>query len=181
MDKSLIGITGEFYVLAQLAHRGLVASLTLANTKGVDILVSNPQFDHLLRVEVKTTDRPSRKATLFGPEPFFSWPMSQKHEHVADTRLFYCFIHLQAVDRLPRFFIVPGLYVAEYVREQHRYWVRTRTREAARTTMRLFRIPISDPQGFEGNWGVFQTGVAEEHHIFVKEVWYIGRGGSAAS
>ena len=41
MDSTQIGLAGEFYVLAQLVQRGLMASLTLANAKGVDILVAN--------------------------------------------------------------------------------------------------------------------------------------------
>lgn len=179
MDKTNIGIAGEFYVLAQLAHRGLVASLTLANTKGIDILVSNPKLDHLFRVEVKTTDRQPALASLFGPEPFFRWPMSEKHETLEDAKLFYCFVQLQGIDFLPRFFIVPSPYVAEYVREQHRFWERTRTREVSKTNrMRIFRIPVSDPMGFENNWEVFQTGVAEERHLHVKEGWYLSHNDS---
>lgn len=176
MDKTHIGIAGEFYVLAQLAHRGLVASLTLANTKGIDILVSNPNLDHLLRVEVKTTDRQPTYESLFGAERFFKWPMSVKHEFLEDPKLFYCFVQLQAIGSLPRFFIVPSLYVAEYVREQHRFWERTRTREVSKSNkMRIFRIPASDPLGFEDNWAVFQNGVAEEHHLHVRESWFLGQ------
>lgn len=55
MDSTNIGIAGEFYVLAQLAQRGLVASFTLANTKGIDIIVINPPLDHFIKLEVKTT------------------------------------------------------------------------------------------------------------------------------
>lgn len=38
-----ISMLGEFAVLSQLALRGYDANLTLGNTKGVDMLVSNPQ------------------------------------------------------------------------------------------------------------------------------------------
>ena len=41
MKISNKGLAGEFYVLAQLNARGYDASLTLGNTKGVDILVMN--------------------------------------------------------------------------------------------------------------------------------------------
>ena len=57
MDKNQIGLAGEFYVLAQLAQRGFVGTLTLGHTKGIDILVSNSRFRKLFRVEVKTTRR----------------------------------------------------------------------------------------------------------------------------
>ena len=41
-----------------------------------------------------------------------------------------------------------------------------------KTTMRIFRIPVSDPLGFEGNWKVFETGVAEARHLLLTEAWF---------
>lgn len=35
------GITGEYLVAAELSRRGYVATLTLRNTRGIDILASN--------------------------------------------------------------------------------------------------------------------------------------------
>ena len=52
-----IGLAGEYYVLAQLTQRGLIVTLTLSTTKGVDILVLNPGREKLFKVEVKTTHR----------------------------------------------------------------------------------------------------------------------------
>jgi hypothetical protein len=49
MDNTQVGLAGEFYGLAQLVQRGFVASLTLANTKGVDILVSNTTLNFAFR------------------------------------------------------------------------------------------------------------------------------------
>ena len=43
MNISQKGLAGEYYVLAQLTARGINASLTLGNTKGVDILVYNEE------------------------------------------------------------------------------------------------------------------------------------------
>ena len=43
---------------------------------------------------------------------------------------------------------------AEYVREQHLYWLRTRTRAVNPTAMRQFRIRMSDPLGFKDNWSL---------------------------
>ena len=54
-DKSLVGLAGEYHVLAQLAERGLVGALTLSHTKGVDILVANPANGSVHKIEVKTT------------------------------------------------------------------------------------------------------------------------------
>ena len=171
MDSTQIGLSGEFHVLAQLVQRGLVATLTLANTKGVDILVSDPDLDRLFRVEVKTTDRPPRRETLFSDEPNYVWAMGAKHEKLVDPRLFYCFVALQGLDQLPRFFVVPSEYVAAYVRQQHAYWLSTRVKPVAETSMRRFRIPMSDPLGFEGNWSVFADKSAPKSQCTLHESW----------
>jgi len=71
MDKSQIGLTGEFYVLAQLAQRGLIGTLTLGNTKGIDILVTNQELNKLFKVEVKTTAKTPRIEKLFSNKPLY--------------------------------------------------------------------------------------------------------------
>lgn len=172
MDSTNIGIAGEFYVLAQLAQRGFVASFTLANTKGIDILVINPPRDHFIKLEVKTTDKPLRKERLFSPDPAYAWPMSEKHETITDPRTFYCFVVLQGTSTLPLFFVVPSSYVAEYVREQHRYWVRTRTElPDSSNKMRRFRIHPSDPLGFKDNWQLLAGVSPTPQQSHVMEPW----------
>lgn len=156
MDKNQIGLAGEFYVLAQLAQRGLIGTLTLGHTKGIDILVSDSRFRHLFRVEVKTTRVMPGHAKLFGEGLFYSWPMSRKHESIKDERLFYCFVHLGRVDQLPRFFIVPSKDVASYVKRQHRKWMAYRGSDDEITPMRRFRIPMDDPKRYLNNWMVFK-------------------------
>jgi hypothetical protein len=68
MDSTQTGLAGEFYVLAQLMQHGLVATLTLGNTKGVDILVSNPDLNRLYKVEVKTGNRRPAREKFFSDE-----------------------------------------------------------------------------------------------------------------
>jgi hypothetical protein len=172
MDNTQIGLAGEFYVLAQLVQHDLIATLTLANTKGVDILVANPELNRLFKIEVKTTDSDPRYESLFSNEPCYSWPMSAKHERLIDADLFYCFVVLRGCTQLPRFFIVPSRYVATYVRAQHAYWLRTRQKPVADTTMRRFRIPASDPLGFENNWVVLAEGAVQEKHLVLADPWF---------
>ena len=54
ISKNQIALAGEFAVLSQLSLHGFDANLTLGNTKGVDILVSNPETGSMKRLEVKT-------------------------------------------------------------------------------------------------------------------------------
>jgi hypothetical protein len=175
LQSTNIGIAGEFYVLAQLAQRNLVAALTLANTKGIDILVSNTSLKRLFKLEVKTTEGKPKRESLFGPNPFFMWTMSEKHERLDDPDLIFCFVALQGESSLPRFFLVPSIYVSHYVREQHLHWIRTRVSQVATTSMRRFRIPESDPLGFENNWGLLMGDSPRSEQLYVSEPWFTSR------
>jgi hypothetical protein len=171
MNYTQIGLAGEFYVLAQLAQRELVAAFTLSNTKSVDILVATPGLQGFRAVEVKTTVSGPRSGSIFADEPCYAWTMDAKHERLIDANLFYCFVLLRDCTQLPRFFIVPSTYVAAYVREQHAYWLRRRLKPGAETRMRLFRIRASDPLGFENNWGVLAGEPVQEKHLVLAEPW----------
>ena len=157
MDKSQIGLAGEYYVLAQLAQRGLVGALTMGHTKGIDILVSDSKYRTLYRIEVKSSAQAPRHENLFGKSAFYAWTMGEKHETIRDDNLYYCFVHLGATpNEMPKFFIVPSRKVATYVRWEHRHWRNTRTRKVEKTTLRRFRIPVHDPDGYFMNWSVFE-------------------------
>ena len=129
--------------------------MTLSNTEGVDILVPNQRLDTLYKVDVTTTDTKPGKESLFGDKPSFHWIVSSKHERLSDPSLFYCFVALQVVKMLPRFFIGPSAYAAKYIREQHMTWPAGRKGTITGTTIRRFRVPIDDPDRFEDAWGVF--------------------------
>jgi len=48
------GIAGEYFVAAELSRRGYVASITLRNTRGIDILASNKDATKSVGILVKT-------------------------------------------------------------------------------------------------------------------------------
>jgi len=152
-DKAPIGLAGEYYVLAQLAHRNLVGTMTLSNTKGVDILVSNQKLDKLFKLEVKTTKKPASNERLFGKN--YCWVMSLKHEKIREKNLYYCFVRLKGEDALPEFYIVPSLFVAKYVRNEHKKYMKQKGYKVSPAKIRRFRIPILDPRRFKNAWDVF--------------------------
>ena len=140
------GLAGEFAVVSQLQFRGYDAGLTLGNTKGVDILVSNSDSGSLVKVEVKTrrTLKPKTERALFGPA--LEWTMGEKHETIKDPNLFYCFVCMDFMDDGKtvgtRFFIVPSNVVAEYVRVQHVWWLKDEKHNE--TDMRTFRLGVQE-------------------------------------
>src|SRR3989337_2561154 len=70
---ALTGIAGEYFVAAELSRRGYVASVTLTNTKGIDIMASNMTSTHekskAIGIQVKANSRRRRE-----------WVLNQKAE-----------------------------------------------------------------------------------------------------
>src|SRR5262249_53415169 len=75
------GIAGEYLVAAELSRLGYVASLTLRNTRGIDILASNKDATKSVGIQVKT----SQRATA-------DWVLSKKAEQDVAENLFYVFV-----------------------------------------------------------------------------------------
>lgn len=53
ISKSILGVTGEYYVAAELGKRNIYAQLTLGNQKRADLLIFSDDYDKLLKIEVK--------------------------------------------------------------------------------------------------------------------------------
>lgn len=67
VDKSLIGIAGEFRVLSECLLRGYNASITFGNAKATDLIVFHPDNSYS-RVEVKTSKNGRNFVTGFFPK-----------------------------------------------------------------------------------------------------------------
>ncbi len=108
-----VGIAGEYLVAAELARRGYVASLTLRNTRGIDILASNGDATKSVGIQVKASQR---------AKP--GWIMSKSAEEDLAENLFYVFVWIPSGSP-PVFHIAPRRDVATYVRRSHARWLRT--------------------------------------------------------
>jgi len=164
-DKNAVSLAGEFAVLSQLALKDYDANMTLGHTKGVDILVSNPQSGQMYRLEVKTTlaarGEQSAESKIFGTV-LNHWMMSEKHETIIDPSLFYCFVIIwqEATGARTRFFVIPSSVVARYVMEEHRLWLTEKKKEGKTvkdTSIRAFRI------GFKGQEYSIDTPTVEQY------------------
>lgn len=108
----LAGVAGEYLVAGELSRRGWIASLTLRNTRGVDILVGNSELTRSVGIQVKTSQL-SRAV----------WLLNQKAESLADEHHYYVFVRLNGLGQ-PKFHIVPSRIVAEHIRRTHQEWLR---------------------------------------------------------
>jgi hypothetical protein len=133
-------VSGEYFVAAELSRRGYVASLTLRNTRGIDILASNRDATKSVGIQVKTCRET-------GPH----WMLNKKAEADLAENLFYVFVRLPQ-SALPIFYVVPREVVAKYVRDNHQEWLATPGRGGRPhidTDVRIFK----DPEGlYRDRW-----------------------------
>ena len=111
LSAGLTGIAGEYLVAGELSRRGYVASITLRNTRGIDILASNADATKSVGIQVKTNQGGGKK-----------WILSEKIEKDIATNLFFVFVLLNGLDT-PEYHIVPRAEVTKYVSEGHQEWL----------------------------------------------------------
>ena len=109
----LVGVAGEYYVAAELSNLGYIASITLRNTKGIDIIATNERGKKTVNIQVKTKS-PGKK----------EWILSEKNEQIRDKNIFYVFVSLKEGKERPDYHIVPSARVATTLRKSHRDWLK---------------------------------------------------------
>ena len=168
-NKTQESLAGEYAVLSQLALRGFDASLTLGNTKGVDILVSNPANDDMFRVEVKTTIKNTGEkishSELFGDVENI-WMLSEKNESIINDKLLYCLVSIDSKTNIFSYYIVPSKIVANYLKAEAKLWFGAEKRKITKTAgMRHFRlgvknfnykIPTPIANDYKNNWNLLK-------------------------
>ena len=135
LPKGLTGVAGEYFVAGELSRRGYIASITLRNTRGIDILVSNADATRQVAIQVKTSQ---------GSRP--QWVLNKKAEDFYADNLFYIFVNLKSPEERPDFYIVSSRQVAGFVKDGHQNWLKTPGRKGQAhkdNPVRQFR----DPEG----------------------------------
>jgi len=130
LSSVLSGVAGEYFVAGELSKRGYIASITLRNTKGVDILCSNSDASKSVAIQVKTNRRSNR-----------DWILNVKSEDYYADNLYYVFVNLNDNETAPDYFIVSSIDVAKHTKESHAVWLNTPGRSGQAhndTTMRKF-------------------------------------------
>ena len=110
----LTGVAGEYFVAAELSRRGYIASISLRNTRGIDILATNQHGTRSITIQCKTNQTTARK-----------WLLNEKSEEFVSEDHFYVFVALGRPADRPRFHVVPSRIVAERIRKGHRKWLDT--------------------------------------------------------
>lgn len=144
IPSNQIGVAGEYFVAGELSRRGHIASVTLKNTKGIDILVTDESASKYIGVQVKTNSASRTE-----------WMLNKKAETFNAPNLFYVLVNLCG-SKPPEFYVVPSSVVAEYTAVNHAKWLNTPGRGGRKhvdTPMRKFR----DPEGtYRDRWDLLE-------------------------
>jgi hypothetical protein len=131
----LAGVSGEYFVAAELSRRGHIASISLRNTRGIDILATNQEASRSVTIQCKTNQKAQRK-----------WMLNEKSEDFVSDDHFYVFVALGGVTERASYHIVPSQAVAKQIRESHRNWERTPDRKGRKHGFSAIRI-FTDSDG----------------------------------
>lgn len=143
----LTGVAGEYFVAAELSRRGYIASISLRNTRGIDILATNQDGSRSITIQCKTNQTTARK-----------WLLNEKSEEFVSKDHFYVFVALGKPTDRPRFHIVPSRVVAERIRKGHRKWLETPGKKGQKhqdSNMRQFVDPEDE---FLERWDLLGLG-----------------------
>lgn len=147
LTPTLCGIAGEYLVAAELSRRGYVASLTLRNTRGIDILASNLEATKSIGIQVKT-NQGSRA----------DWMLNQKVEtQDVAKNLFFVFVALNGLG-VPTFHIVPRKDVAMFAKESHEQWLKTPGRGGKAHKDQSIRKFKDAPGKYKDRWDLLGLG-----------------------
>jgi hypothetical protein len=152
---TLLGAAGEHHVMSQMLRRGMIAALAPAGVPNADILVTDSIGDRLCAVQVKTRR---------GIGSDGGWHMKAKHEEIASSSLFYCFVDFgDGMTLAPASWLVPSPVVAEILQKSYRAWLTKpgkKGQEHKDTLMRRFLPDYS-------HWGLgekYGKGWLDDYH-----------------
>jgi hypothetical protein len=112
LESTLVGVAGEYLVAGELSLRGYIASITLRNSRGIDIIASNPDGTKSASIQVKTNSKGESK-----------WILNKKSETFFSDNHYYVLVSLKAIGERPKYYIVPSRIVAEYIARNHSEWL----------------------------------------------------------
>ncbi len=133
LESTLVGVAGEYLVAGELTLRGYIASITLRNSRGIDIVASNSDGTKSVSIQVKTNSKGENK-----------WILNKKSETFFSDHHYYIFVSLKTLGTRPQFYIVSSKIVAEYISRNHREWLlgqKSDGSERKDSSIRNFRDP----------------------------------------
>jgi hypothetical protein len=108
----MTGAAGEYYVAAELSRRGWLATVTIKNSPGTDVLAQRLETALTVAIQTKTAS------------PGSMFRLSEKDERPARTpHEWYVLVRLKGELERPDFFVVPRDFVSAFLFVGHRTWL----------------------------------------------------------
>lgn len=140
LTSVLSGVAGEYLCAGELSRRGYIASITLRNSRGVDILATNEDASRSVAIQVKTSYNGST-----------NWVLGQKADEYYADNLFYIFVNLN-YGEAPDYYIVPSKTVADTVRKHYQEWLKIPGRKGQKHNENSMRTFHDKEKQFFGQW-----------------------------
>ena len=135
----LVGVAGEYFVAAELSRRGIIASISMRNTRGIDILATNASTKRSVTIQCKSNQDGSS-----------SWILNKKAEDFISLNHFYVFVSMGSPEERPRFHVVPARSVVCKIKIDYRQFL---MRGGKDNPIRKF----NDPEGmFMDRWDLLK-------------------------
>ena len=145
LESTLVGVTGEYYVAAELSVRGYIASVTLRNSRGIDVIASSSDASRSISIQVKTSK---------GGTP--RWVLTKKAESFFSDNHYYVFVVLHAVGLRPDFYIVPSEIVAKRLSKGHREWLAGKKKDGSSRKDSSVRLFFDKEGKYKEAWGLLE-------------------------
>lgn len=114
-STGLTGAAGEYHVAAQLSQRGWLATITIKNSPGTDVLAQHVDTGALVAVQTKTTATASQ-----------GWILGAKDEKPTErTDSWYVLVGMHGENERPDFYVLPRNHVAAHLWVGYQHWLTT--------------------------------------------------------
>ena len=116
VSSVITGAAGEYFVMAELLRRGLVAAKAPEGVPNFDIVITDIDGERLAAIQVKT-----RRDFNGGDK---GWHMKAKHEELTSDRMFYVFVDIGKDENSHvSFYVLPSKEVAYVCKQSHKNWL----------------------------------------------------------
>ncbi len=147
LESTLVGVAGEYYVAAELSLRGYLASITLRNSRGIDIIASSADGTRSVSIQVKTSS---------GGKP--KWMLNQKAETFSSENHFYALVVLNGLESRPDFYIIPSNDLSKRVYESHKNWLAGTKKDGSARKNSAMRSFKDDEGEYRESWELLGLG-----------------------
>ena len=142
LERTQVGVAGEYFVAAELSLRGYIASITLRNTRGIDIIASTKDGEKSVNIQVKTINTDSKK-----------WVLTQKSESFHSDNHFYVFVSMEGLSKNPEYYIVPSKEVSKQITQSHATWLAGKKADGSpRMDSNVRKFCLPEDSKYKDNW-----------------------------